>query len=840
MIIYPPYIADTIPAFTTDKVTIPFVLNPAVSIAEIKLFQIVIKDYVSQETIGNIVATTNNLVYDMATKSGTVTFYFSDQKDSGNNLINKASLTGNIVAGQYYKFQLSYSDDVSIVTAHFEAFSTASIGRCIGTLEQAPKIEVRGRQNQVLSTSNLNVGSASFTGIHQSQLLTEPVHSYRFILQNKETGVILQDTDWVINNIDLDTIIEKLEGTTRVKYRNTQHSFVLCQELETWVHYTLTYWTKTINGYENKNIYSIIKQGELPIIFEGSVRAYQNQKARDNGYVQIDITGRPIKGSFELQRTSDNKRWYTLTTFDMTELSDMSIFNWKDWSVEQGVIYTYAIRQHSQGQYSERILSTPIQIEFEHLYLSDGERQLKVAFNAKVSGLKDVLLESKMDTIGSKYPFFFRNETVRYKELPISGLISYLMDDNELFMENSELGLMDIVENVDIDSDERIINPQRPRTTNLVGYNFEAERKFKLSVMDWLNNGKPKLFRSPSEGNYIVRLTNTSLSPNDQLSNMLHSFSSTAYEIMDYNVDNLQKYKMLDLDYITDPDPKAASITLTFDELTYNDETDECELVFVSNNNTKTINIVLLDKQGKEKIVARMIKGTITNIIWQSQAPNNTDYIKLDNELYLNNSTGIFTTPIGLAYTNIVIGRPSEENASSSIAFSYLPDLTIEQGEDEFEYMVATSDDTLFTVPSGQCLRIAIGDKQGTLYSENVDSTHVLCHNIYKTYTLIVRKDESYQGPYTPHNYEDTKVIPGTYDFRFFTKDYYSGEHETITNTIDCSDGQIRYYTGIEQDLFYEKGPGLIVDMYVCVGGMREFNSSILGAFPLSAGRLGG
>jgi hypothetical protein len=159
---------------------------------------------------------------------------------------------------------------------------------------------------------------------------------------------------------------------------------------------------------------------------------------------------------------------------------------------------------------------------------------------------------------------------------------------------------------------------------------------------------------------------------------MLHSFSSTAYEIMDYNVDNLQKYKMLDLDYITDPDPKAVSITLTFDELTYNDETNECELVFVRNNNTKTINIVLLDKEGKEKIVARMIKGTITNIIWQSQAPNNTDYIKLDNEPYLNNSTGIFTTPIGLAYTNIVIGRPSKENASSSITFSYLPDLTIE------------------------------------------------------------------------------------------------------------------------------------------------------------------
>jgi hypothetical protein len=32
--------------------------------------------------------------------------------------------------------------------------------------------------------------------------------------------------------------------------------------------------------------------------------------------------------------------------------------------------------------------------------------------------------------------------------------------------------------------------------------------------MNWLNNGKPKLFRSPSEGNYIVRLMSVSLTPN--------------------------------------------------------------------------------------------------------------------------------------------------------------------------------------------------------------------------------------------------------------------------------------------------------------------------------------
>jgi hypothetical protein len=73
-------------------------------------------------------------------------------------------------------------------------------------------------------------------------------------------------------------------------------------------------------------------------------------------------------------------------------------------------------------------------IDFEDMFLSDGKRQLRVQFNPKVSSFKTTLLESKIDTIGGKYPFFFRNGNVRYKEFPISGLISTLMDTEEEFM----------------------------------------------------------------------------------------------------------------------------------------------------------------------------------------------------------------------------------------------------------------------------------------------------------------------------------------------------------------------------------------------------------------------
>jgi hypothetical protein len=78
--------------------------------------------------------------------------------------------------------------------------------------------------------------------------------------------------------------------------------------------------------------------------------------------------------------------------------------------------------------------------------------------------------------------------------------------------------------------------------TQLSSENYYLERQFKMEALEWLTNGKPKLFRSPAEGNFIIRLMNTSLSPNDTLGRMLHTFQTTAYEIAECNYNNLQDY----------------------------------------------------------------------------------------------------------------------------------------------------------------------------------------------------------------------------------------------------------------------------------------------------------
>lgn len=254
---------------------------------------------------------------------------------------------------------------------------------------------------------------------------------------------------------------------------------------------------KTLNGYIGE-ILQTISAVENPSQID--ITALRNQ---DDGY--IDIT----RGN-NLWRKAEGENWKFLTSTSNNAA--------RDFSIEQGITY-----QYSDGKY----LSNKIYADFEDSFLTDKNgRQLKIRFNPKVSSFKTTILETKTDTIGAKYPFFFRNGNVSYKEIPISGLISLLMDDNHLFIEASAQASLT---RPGTNTPENSVIADLPH--NLSSSNIRNEREFKLAVLDWLNNGEPKLFRSPTEGNYVVRLMNVTLQPNDTLGRMLHTFSATGYEV---------------------------------------------------------------------------------------------------------------------------------------------------------------------------------------------------------------------------------------------------------------------------------------------------------------------
>jgi hypothetical protein len=68
-------------------------------------------------------------------------------------------------------------------------------------------------------------------------------------------------------------------------------------------------------------------------------------------------------------------------------------------------------------------------------------RQLRVAYNPKVSSFKTKISETSTDTLGNKYPFFFRNSAIQYKEIGLSGMLSYHLDSDFFFINPNELNI---------------------------------------------------------------------------------------------------------------------------------------------------------------------------------------------------------------------------------------------------------------------------------------------------------------------------------------------------------------------------------------------------------------
>lgn len=327
-----------------------------------------------------------------------------------------------------------------------------------------------------------------------------------------------------------------------------------------WLSSSATYELKKNNKTYRNIIYSYQQIAETTsandfYLYKYEVISIEGNKTSDKTYYIF-----PAPLEINLYRKNDfSEECVKIGNYKFQKEDQVFNWNFKDFTIEQGIDYTYYIKEvinenclkeYDQNlettiiysNLSNKIESNPIYSDFEDMFLYDGKKQIKIRFNPKVSSFKINHLEQKTDVIGNRYPIFFRNSIVEYKEFPISGLISYHLDDNELFIQDSlqELGIQIK------DSFERQNNPAgdfnySTKSLNLISNNIKAERLFKMKLLDWLGNGEIKLFKSPSEGNYLVRLMNISLSPEDKLNRMLHTFSCTAYEAKEFNFEKLKE-----------------------------------------------------------------------------------------------------------------------------------------------------------------------------------------------------------------------------------------------------------------------------------------------------------
>ena len=515
--LYPPYIEGTLPAFSVNcgdgngAISIPFAHNRAVSIEEINGYSIKIK------TVQNdiLIATLN--VNDLS------------NIPVRNFILQGSALKVNI--GQYYKIQVAYRDKEKGEVGYY---STVGVIKCTST----PEVIILN-----LDEGNVSNSLNHFVGQYRQPAggdVSEKVYSSIFTITDSE-GNIIETTGNVLHNVENNT--KSYLSTDTMNFN---------RDLEFGKIYKIKYEITTNNGLVvSSPVYQISQQKSVAMELKGELRADANY---DDGYADINIIGykdngaeEVVSGNFILSRedSSNPGVWEELTRFSLNyEFPTKTIF--RDFTVEQGKTYTYSLQQWNRyGVYSSRKKSNAVYIDFEDVYLYDGQYQLKIRFNPQVSSFKTQLSETRLETIGGKYPFFFRNSIIGYKTFPITGLISMLSDSQHFFATNEEILKEDFTAERHSKVSDKKLMPHVYDHTDLIAQNFTSERLFKLKVLDWLNNGEVKLFRSQAEGNYLVRLMETSLTPENGLGRMLHNLSTTAYECAECNYDNMVKYNII-------------------------------------------------------------------------------------------------------------------------------------------------------------------------------------------------------------------------------------------------------------------------------------------------------
>lgn len=509
--LYPPMVAGVIPSFWgTDGsiwLSVPFSMNKMVGVESHGGLVVRVKSTTSDQIL--CIVDQTGLLETVDAKSHSYIAKFNLSKYS--NLFN---------VGAFYRIQLAYRSQANTGKGIIGYYSDVAIAK----YTNYPTVKILG-----LTDAETNYNRNTYIGTYTNTAdLTEKVHQYKFSLTDVY-GNEVETSGWQYHNADNDDAQGYQTDTYTVK-----------RAIEKADQFYVQYSIITNNQLQvSSPSYQLSADAAIELDLQANLIARNDY---ENGYINLTLEPLPaeegkepvfpiLTGKYILSRaevTDGYSVWTTVFDFELIGAS-INDFFYRDYAVESGVSYVYAIQQYNDsGVQSARQRSNPIVSQFEDMFLYDGTRQLKVRFNANVSSFKTVKLESKKTTLGSKYPFFFENGVVGYKEFPIQGMISYNMDEAQTFLNRADVGFGDFV-----------------ATTNQTDENYGLERIFKLAVLDWLNDGKIKLFKSAQEGNYLVKISGVSLAPVNGLGRMLHTFSCTATEAQEYTVSNLQNLNML-------------------------------------------------------------------------------------------------------------------------------------------------------------------------------------------------------------------------------------------------------------------------------------------------------
>ena len=414
-------------------------------------------------------------------------------------------------------------------------------------------------------------------GTYQNTLdPSETLYSYRFKLyertDNDELGELCEDS----NTLYAEQYSDALQNFYYLVKRDLESLVNSEKKSESKKKYVLKFYYTTINGYSkeydfNINILNIIgiNLEILPVTIDNNditntafkdLMASQTsvQEEMEEGRIGIKLysnstENRNLNLCIRRADSRDNyKVWSDIKIVTCSNANINTLDIVYDYTIESGIWYKYGVQiidiNGERGRFF--INQIPVLREFNYSYLlGEGGRQLKLPYNNTMNSYTYNYSDSKTDTIGGKYPYITRNGNMKYRVFPVNGLISFNMDEKHLFTSDEELyGYDKEISGEEIAGD--YISWRKKN--NIDQYDYRRELDFREKVLAFLQDGKPKLFKSATEGNIIVRLMQINTQPEQSLNRMVYSFTSTAYEIADNTMENYKKYNFYELgDYQT-------------------------------------------------------------------------------------------------------------------------------------------------------------------------------------------------------------------------------------------------------------------------------------------------
>ena len=412
------------------------------------------------------------------------------------------------------------------------------------------------------SFANLTFGSASmYQEIHFSTLElsgrmffndmteTEKLNSYYFELYEEGKKVYTKYEN-------------EVQYTNKLNNPNTIY-FIIPYELQDSKNYIVKMYYTTVNGYSNvilSKMYTNFTNNDLDNL-QVSLLVEANKENGLNKISLESLNNEYFSGYFTISRAS-SKDDFALWEDIYHEQVKHHIFNteediYYDLSIESGVWYKYAIQERDvyqnrgrkinaitnfsmcgdgtvmhENDNIENYTNDIIMCDFDGIFLTSkpfvkkGETtfsQLKFYFDTNIDSYTVNVGEEKIETIGSKYPFIIRAGGRNYRSFSLNSMIVSLMDSDDLFIADEELYGNSYDDYMKYNMIYRV-DYQR---------DYIREKLFRDKVIDFIEDGKNKLYRSATEGNLLIQLIEKTFSPKQEVQGLVYTLQAECVEIDD-------------------------------------------------------------------------------------------------------------------------------------------------------------------------------------------------------------------------------------------------------------------------------------------------------------------